>query len=103
MVDGVSLRKAAKRCRIDLGTLFRWRHRFLMKPKGLKAKSVEGIVEVDETFFRRSAKWSPVFFSRLDGDAQPERVICSPKAISQLEAKFASGRCPAHRRGDQTL
>jgi transposase-like protein len=58
LVDGVSLRKAAKRCRINLGTSFRWRHRFLTKPKGVKAKSVKGIVEADETFFRRSAKGS---------------------------------------------
>jgi len=58
LVDGVSLRKAAKRCRIDLGTSFRWRHRFLTQPKGVKAKSVKGIVEADETFFRRSAKGS---------------------------------------------
>jgi transposase-like protein len=58
LVDGVSLRKAAKRCRIDLGTSFRWRHRFLTKPKGVKAKSVKGIVEADETFFRKSAKGS---------------------------------------------
>ena len=58
LVDGVSLRKAAKRCRIDLGTSFRWRHRFLEKPKAAKAKSVKGIVEADETFFRRSAKGS---------------------------------------------
>ena len=54
----LSLRKAAKRCRINLGTSFRWRHRFLTKPKGVKAKSVKGIVEADETFFRRSAKGS---------------------------------------------
>lgn len=58
LVDGVSLRKAAKRCRIDLGTSFRWRHRFLTKPKSVKAKSVKGIVEADETFFRKSAKGS---------------------------------------------
>ena len=58
LVEGISLRKAAKRCRIDLGTSFRWRHRFLRKPKGIKAKSVKGIVEADETFFRRSAKGS---------------------------------------------
>jgi transposase-like protein len=58
LVDGVSLRKAANRCRIDLGTSFRWRHRFLSQPKDVKAKSVKGIVEADETFFRRSAKGS---------------------------------------------
>ena len=37
LVDGVSLRKAAKRGRIDLTTAFRWRHRFLKVPKTMKA------------------------------------------------------------------
>ena len=36
LVDGVSLRKAAKRARIDLTTAFRWRHRFLQVPKTTK-------------------------------------------------------------------
>ena len=65
LVDCVSLRKAAKRCRIDLGTSFRWRHRFLTKPNGVKAKSVKGIVEADETFFRRSAKGSRKLAGRV--------------------------------------
>ena len=38
LADGVSLRKAAKRSKIALGTAFRWRHRFLKIPKGKKAK-----------------------------------------------------------------
>ena len=49
LVDGVSLRKAAKRARIDLTTAFRWRHRFLKVPKTMKAAAVTGIVEADET------------------------------------------------------
>lgn len=56
--DGVSLRKAATRCDIDLTTSFRWRHRFLQASKTAKPPKVEGIVEADETFFRRSAKGS---------------------------------------------
>lgn len=56
LADGVSLRKAAKRCRIDLTTSFRWRHRFLEAAKHRKAKAVTGVVEADETFFLRSQK-----------------------------------------------
>ena len=56
LADGVSLRKAAKRCGIVLDTAFRWRHRFLQLPKHVKAASVSGIVEVDETYFLKSQK-----------------------------------------------
>ena len=56
LADGVSLRKAAKRCGIVLDTSFRWRHRFLQLPKQKKATTVSGMVEVDETYFLRSQK-----------------------------------------------
>ena len=56
LADGVSLRKAAKRCGIVLDTSFRWRHRFLQLPKQRKATAVSGIVEVDETYFLKSQK-----------------------------------------------
>ena len=61
LADGVSLRKAAKRCGIVLDTAFRWRHRFLQLPKQKKATAISGMVEVDETYFLRSqrvrARW----------------------------------------------
>ena len=56
LADGISLRKAAKRCKIALDTSFRWRHRFLAVPKDKKAKALSGIVEADETFFLKSQK-----------------------------------------------
>jgi transposase-like protein len=56
LADGVSLRKAAKRCGIVLDTSFRWRHRFLQLPKQMKATAISGMVEVDETYFLRSQK-----------------------------------------------
>ena len=45
IVDGLSLRKAAKRVGVHLETSFRWRHRFLATYKGAKASAVTGIVE----------------------------------------------------------
>lgn len=69
LADGVSLRKAAKRCGIALDTAFRWRHRFLKSAQGLKSKAVKGIVEMDETFIRKSAKGS----KRLVGRAPRKR------------------------------
>jgi transposase-like protein len=56
LADGVSLRKAARRCGIVLDTAFRWRHRFLQLPKQRKATAVSGMVEVDETYFLKSQK-----------------------------------------------
>ena len=69
LADGLSLRKAAARCGISLDTSFRWRHRFLAAAKDVKAKTVKGIVEADETFIRTSAKGS----KRLVGRAPRKR------------------------------
>ena len=56
LVDGISVRKCAARLDVNLKTAFRWRHRFLRAPKVVKALKVQGTVEADETFFRRSFK-----------------------------------------------
>lgn len=64
LVDGVSLKKAAKRARIDLTTAFRWRRRFLKVPKTTKPAAVTGIVEADETFFLKTAKVSKKLVGR---------------------------------------
>ena len=50
MFDGLTLRNAAKCCGITLSTSFRWRHKLLSMPERHKAKTLTGIVEVDETF-----------------------------------------------------
>jgi len=56
LADGVSVRKAAAQCGVSVPTSFRWRHRFLKRPKDIKAKTVTGIAEADETFFLKSFK-----------------------------------------------
>jgi transposase-like protein len=58
MVDGLSLRKAARRVGINLGTAFDWRHRLLKMPAKSKPKKLEGVVEADETYFLDSEKGS---------------------------------------------
>jgi transposase-like protein len=58
MVEGLSLRKAAKRCGINLTTAFEWRHRLLKTPAKAKPKVLEGVVEADETYFLESKKGS---------------------------------------------
>lgn len=56
LIEGLSVRKAAKQCQISKNTSFRWRHRFLELPKHTKPEQLTGIVEADETFFARSFK-----------------------------------------------
>lgn len=56
MIQGKVLRDSACECGINLKTAFLWRHRLLTLPAVMKPKSLEGIVEVDETFFAYSEK-----------------------------------------------
>ena len=58
MVEGLSLRKAAKRVGIDLTTAFDWRHRLLKLPAKAKPSKLDGVVEADETYFLESQKGS---------------------------------------------
>lgn len=56
LIDGVSVRAAARSCRIDKNTAFLWRHRFLQQAARHRATHENGIVEADETFFLESFK-----------------------------------------------
>src|SRR3954447_14365832 len=53
LAAGMSLTKAAAHCGVHLTTSFRWRHRFLRAPAATR-EALAGVVEADETFFRRS-------------------------------------------------
>jgi len=56
MIDGLSVRAAARCCQIDKKTAFLWRHRFLQQVARHQATRECGIVEADETFFLESFK-----------------------------------------------
>jgi transposase-like protein len=56
LIDGDTVRAAARRCGVHKNTTFRWRHRFLALPAALKPSSLHGIVEADETDFLESHK-----------------------------------------------
>jgi transposase-like protein len=56
--EGMSLRKAALECDINLKTAFRWRHRFLRYALTTQATVLSGIVEADEIFTPESRKGS---------------------------------------------
>ena len=56
LIDGVSVRQAARSCGVDKNTAFLWRHRFLKAASTHRATHEGGIVEADETFFLESFK-----------------------------------------------
>ncbi len=56
LIDGDTVRGAARRCGIHKNTSFRWRHRFLTLPSEVKPSHLQGIVEADETYFLDSHK-----------------------------------------------
>jgi transposase-like protein len=67
LAAGMTLAKAAAHCGVHLTTSFRWRHRFLRAPAAAR-EALGGVVEADETFFRRSHKGSRRW---RRGDAPP--------------------------------
>ncbi len=56
MAEGLSIRKAAERVGLTVDHAFRWRHRFLAFLREQKPSAMTGVVEADETEFRRSYK-----------------------------------------------
>lgn len=60
VMDGLerkeSLRSISERLRVKKDTAIRWRHRFLAAFRNRPPVKLGGIVEADETFFRRSEK-----------------------------------------------
>lgn len=55
---GRSLVKIARDLNISSRTAWRWRHRFLRLPMAMQAESLDGIIEIDETFLLDSFKGS---------------------------------------------
>jgi len=56
LLQGLSVSQAAATLDVADTTAFRWRHRFLQLAQTVKATTLAGVVEADETFFLRSSK-----------------------------------------------
>lgn len=56
MAGGMTIRQTAWKLGISTSTAFRWRHRFLQAVTAHQPSTISGILEVDETYFRRSDK-----------------------------------------------
>jgi transposase-like protein len=84
--DGLSVRQAAEACGVAVSTAFRWRHRFLRAAKANKPNNLSGIVEADETFFRRSCKGSRQW-KRPPPDAAKPAPKRKPRRRTTLSGK----------------
>ena len=78
MVDGMSVRKTAKRLQVSAPTAFRWRHRFLLAQKDVQPAQLSGVVEVDETYFLESFK------GQRQGIPRPSKTRGTPAKKSGL-------------------
>ena len=58
MIESKTIRQSADDCDVHRNTSFRWRHRFLLEAHDTQPQLLSGIVESDETFFRKSEKGS---------------------------------------------
>ena len=56
MTQSAGVRRSAQATDVHRSTAFRWRHRFLASPAQVKATSLVGIAEADETYFLESIK-----------------------------------------------
>jgi len=62
---------------VVVATSFRWRHRFL-RAGVADAEALSGIVEADETFFRRSFKGSRCWRKQADPPPRPPKRRATP-------------------------
>lgn len=56
LADGLTVHRAAESLGVAPSKAFRWRHRFLAVPRGVKPASLPGVAEIDETYFLESYK-----------------------------------------------
>lgn len=56
MVNGLSIRRSARRLGVAASTVFTWRHKILAALMRMEMDDFEGLLEVDETYFLYSEK-----------------------------------------------
>lgn len=93
MTDSQTLRPAARDCGISLRTSFLWRHRFLTVLEDDMTPQLQGIAELDETFFRESFKGQKKGLSR----AARKRGNAPAKACKKIPVLVVRDRQDGHR------
>ena len=108
MMNGMSLRKTAEICGIHRNTAFYWRHKILDTLQNMAdSVNLNGIVEMDETFFSVSYKGSrnmPRKSHRRGGEVHTrglsQEKVCVPCAVNRNGLSIAKitnlGRMCAH-------
>lgn len=95
VLDSTSVRKAAAQVGVHRNTAFRWRHRFLDRPKHDRPQRLQGIAEADEMFILESQKGA----RKLDRPARKRGGRASRRGISgELDCILV-----ARDRGGQTI
>jgi len=92
--ESLSVRKAAKACKVDKNTAFKWRHRFLKARNYSKDQSLVGIAEVDEIFLLESFKGQ----RKLPRAARKRGGVAEKPGLSaeQIPILIARDRAGAH-------
>ncbi|MCK5834648.1 MAG: IS1595 family transposase [Lentisphaeria bacterium] len=92
ILDSLSVRKSAKQVQVNSKTAFRWRHRFLGTAHNMEPKVLSGVVEADETFFRKSQKGNRNLDRppRQRGEPAPQRFVLK-ELVSVLVACDRNG------------
>ncbi len=55
---GLTIRETSAKPDMTVGRALMWRHRMLEMPVGHQPRPVQGLLEIDETYFQRSEKGS---------------------------------------------
>jgi transposase-like protein len=92
--ESLSVRKAAKACKVDKNTAFKWRHRFLEAQNYSKDQLLAGIAEVDEIFLLESFKGQ----RKLPRPARKRGGVAEKPGLSaeQIPILIARNRTGAH-------
>jgi transposase-like protein len=92
--ESLPVRKAAKACKVNKNTAFKWRHRFLKAQNQSKDQSLTGIAEVDEIFLLESFKGQ----RQLPRLARKRGGVASKPGLSaeQIPILIARDRAGAH-------
>ncbi len=92
MADGLTVHRAAEQLGVPASTAFRWRHRFLALPRGVKPAALAGVADIDETYVLESFKGRKVVGSkaRKRGGRAAKRCL-SREQIPVMVARARSG------------
>jgi transposase-like protein len=103
LADGLSITKAAGQLQVARSTAFRWRHRFLALPQAIKARSLGGIVEADETCVLKSCKGQRVRLSKSGREARHRGGRATRRGLSREQAVVLVARDRSGATTDQIV